>query len=505
MALLSNIVIRGGGDSQTSEPLVFAVDYDDAGGGSVADTSDIPANLVFTTQAQINNLLSGGSFTAFKNIMDVWDHLPPLIAHAVTINIVSGKQRPRSGDTVHAWDFSGKVMVAEGYIEFVGASPSSWTALVGLGSLTVDSFTAATSTDPRMEFGTTQTLPFASLDLRGLPVVLNTGQVIMTHDHDDDTLIVCENASPAPSTASVARPSTIPVNSLNDTTALASLAAIRIDVGGSRNSPGGAHIDFRNLLVDPFGKFGVQPINGSVFSWDQCLVDYSIAVINDQRAIQLTDIGTEILMRQSGIKSTPGAGGADEPLVLLDGAKASIEGSVFYGTRDGLTTFDCPSFIMIHSVIRDCGDLTGFGLQLNDTVYFFADRSFFLQGANARIDGQPLQILGSLSHPLFNFLQRVAVGGVGAVPAVTVSEGAEVDFSGAFFSSEGFQQGVAANGGVGLEIPAASIRSTAFLNSANNVTGSSGDLRFAGAVSTYANLVSVGPFTDLSFNLLEKV
>ncbi len=490
-----------GSDEVTDEELTFTVDYN---GGAVADTGDVTPGVKFTTQDQIDSFLSTGSWTGFKNLMDVIEALP-IIAHKVTINVAAGKQRPRSTDTTYAWDLSGLLFIEKGFLEVTGSAPSTWTVVSGLSSLTVDSFTGATSTDPRLEFGTSQTTPFAALDLRALPVVMDTGQVIMIHDHDDDTLICCENASPTPSTATVARPSTEFVNSLNDSTAVAANAAFRVRVQGIKNSGVGGHIDFTNIMFNTAGVIGMLASETTVAGVDQCLVDYTVGVINNGRAFQFADPTTRLEMQRSGVKSTPGAGSADEPIFAFVGAEVDLEGCAFYGTRDGISVQDAPLLAMANTVIRECGPLSGWALNIENTNHFLTDRTFFLQGCNVRIDDQQLRFFGQETKPIFTSFQRIAVGGVSGAPAVLVDGGARIDFSGAFFTSEGLKQGVNANSDVGLEVPATAARSTVELNADTDVTGSVDDFRFAGVTDSYTNLVTTGRRSDVKFNTLEKL
>ena len=486
--------------TNTETDLTIPVDYNDV------SAVDPPASLRFWSQAQVDAFLTDNSATSFRHFELVWDAVVGSVGHVVTFNIAAGIHRPVPLPTAESFRLTDKQFTTGGYIRVVGPVPSAWDLQAGVSGLTVDAFTGPTSLNPSLDFSTSHPGIFSGLDLRGNHVVTNTGQAITIRDHTNDVLFVTGAVSGSPATASVARPSGIFRSSLDDVAVVGTNTMFRYNLSGPTSSPNAANIEWENIRFDNFG-LGAQLVNSGSLRFQDCLVDHelqrsSFGINPNGRAVQFGGgTGDSLKLLGFGVRSDAAIGSSGEPVFAITlGNKVDIENSAFYGVRRGVTIANGELFQLINSSIRDTGDQTGFALQLDNTVFFLVDRTFFLQGCNPRISGQRLELLNG-SRSFFNFFTRVEIDNVIGTPAVFIS-GASIDLSAA--DPGGFIQGTLANTDIGIEVPTSSRRATVELNSTTNVTGTTGDTRFDGVVRTYATVVSTGPITDVPFNLIDK-
>lgn len=198
----------------TTEPFSVPVDYEDA------NAIDPPAGTVFTSQDDVDDVLSDAGVSNYKHLQAVWNALPFLILHQIDINCAAGLHRPRATDTGNAaWHLGDRIFKIDGKVFINGAA--DYPPHRGLKGLVIQSYDAAHaggSGDPQMTFSDT---PFAGFDLKGRFVVIDTGQIALIHDHTDSVLYTCNELDPDPvdgsTTVKVAdSPGTIFRNSLTD-------------------------------------------------------------------------------------------------------------------------------------------------------------------------------------------------------------------------------------------------------------------------------------------------
>lgn len=205
----------------TLENITIPVDDDDGGGGSVGNPPD---GTVWVTQAQVDDFLADNSFTAVEKLQSAWDSIPKNLGGNLTINIASGRNRPAatSTDGTHAWNLTGKSIVNPGAeITISGdTDTSTWDIIVSANTITSHDATLGT---PSV---TVAGAPFgAAGSLKNyFAIISGTGQITAIMDNTSDTLeLVGGFAMVGPptngvDTVTVARPGTILVNSLDDST-----------------------------------------------------------------------------------------------------------------------------------------------------------------------------------------------------------------------------------------------------------------------------------------------
>ncbi|HSC28980.1 MAG TPA: carbohydrate-binding protein, partial [Vicinamibacterales bacterium] len=270
---------------------------------------DVPAGSVFASAADVAKAL--GTAVAFKYLQQVYDALPPLIAHAVTINLAAGIHRPHptnpGGGTLAAWSFNSKTVSPVGSLSFVGAAPSLWTPKPFVPTAIAITGTQVASGDPWVDVGGTPfTVPAWAattayvvgdrvlnngntyicrvagtsagaggpsgsasniLDgtvrwdfvttgtayLKGHWAVFNTGQAAVIHDNTASRIFCTDFLSPTPtSILFIARPSTILRNSLNDTTGFGSFTSIQEATNNEIGIGLGNRINWQDIAHDPF-------------------------------------------------------------------------------------------------------------------------------------------------------------------------------------------------------------------------------------------------------------
>jgi len=237
----------------TRGDIVIPVDYNDPA------AIDPGTDDLLWSQLAVDQLLGKHGATNFKHLEAAYDALPSQVNHEVTFNVAVGEQRSMGNTSNYGYDLSKKFVSSSGRILVVGASPSQWT--LSDGSLTGLSITShqVGSGDPWVQFAGT---PFSGFDLKGHFAVLSTGQVVVIHDHTDDTLFLLAALSPDPTgaTVDVKTPSTVFTNWLADGVTQAGLGEFLLDSGNLNPPLYKGEIYFQDVGFDLEGvsNWGVQ-------------------------------------------------------------------------------------------------------------------------------------------------------------------------------------------------------------------------------------------------------
>lgn len=498
----------GGGNTGTlltATTLTYPIDYNLVGAALV------PPGTIFTEQGDIDAYLLANSTTAFKYVMDCWDATPRILAHNVTFTLAAGIHRARPTDPLTAvFNLVGKFSVG-GVFTLQGALSSTWDPVAG--PFTVASVTSAP--DPSITFSGT---PFTGMNLRGLHVVLSTGQVGVIHDHNNSTLFVTANLSPSPvgGTGTIARPSTILRNSDNDIVHRTTSPTLRLGIGGS----GGTHV-CQDLRIDTF--------SGSSAAWAVLLVDRGMSVflsrvlndydiqlsafgrVPDGRTVQLNGVDQVISTSLVAVKA-PSTSGEINDFIFANnpGNQAFLSDTVAYNPR----STNHPSISMISA--------QGGQVQLNKTVLDWLVNTSLGNGIVDIGNGVLASFFDGFGLGTFSALRSGARGLVlrsgslvrddrndTAIKFRNITGAAAVLFDGAACNlsladgAHGFKDD-GGNTGVGFDVigPHARLK----LSSGTTVAGTLGAVRMStGAIETYPDILADGPVTDTAFNYVQKV
>lgn len=479
--------------SATREPLTFNVDY------NLASAIRTPA-VVFSRQIEIDGYLRAAGATAFQYLQDVWDALPTDIMHNVTINLAAGIHRPRNPENAgtFGWTFSNRVITAT-TLHITGAGSGSFITVVASQAITS---TQAASNDPWVDVS--PATPYAGLNLKGYKVVLSTGQIATIHDHTASRLFLLEALSPTgPTTVIVARPGTELRNSYNDTTAAKTGGGIQIN-----NPYLGRSIHIENIELSQFNTgFGISTSSGGL-RCTNVLMDFArqkdtfgLTFVN-ARGWQSSDGVLTLLnssVRSDRYAAVPSAN-VNSPLFISGDTSTFIQRLflntsnnhvVFQGTRGG--------FISLSNSVID----GYYGLAVEDKAMFLTQNS----GTGKRMTIRNCTLSPGI---VFNSgggmpqaqLQIVFFENIVGQPCVRIGNGCIVDQT---QLGGGFQNGLVSNSDVGIEVLSTTTKSTTILDSSTNVSGTAGQVRFAGTTETYASIQSDGPFIDMLGNYISKL
>lgn len=490
MGAFDNLDLKNLRRDVTLEPLVIPVDYDDDDVGSVGDP---PVGTLFTTQIEIDNFLTDNGWTAFKHFQAVWDATPAIFNHAVTVNLASGIHRPRPSDTIIAWNLGKKVVLTSGTISLQG--DSGFQELVS--GLTV-SVVGVDDNDPWIDFSGT---PFAGKDVRGLKLILDTGQVSVIHKHTDSRLYFVNKISPAgPVSGVVGRPSTIIRNSqkVTNTTKHVSDTIVQITLDGDSD-----FVKIDNLTTEHLSaKWDIRVRNSSIMAWiTNVIIDHATqkndhGLVPNGRPIQ---IDTSFLIwyycsiRGSFIAEVPSAGTDGLFHTFARGGLSLWYG--YHGGGDDIIDFDSGSSLSIYNSVVDeipgisfhDGSLFvsqgGFGLNngVNSTFRDFSSHGIaFLTGSHE----------GEYSSRSYRFENQ-------AGPCVIIDN----------YSYLIPDNGQIVDGGgnldVGIEVRGSFCR--AQLLAGTDITGALGDMRIDGVITAYTALpTKAAPFISTNVNAISK-
>lgn len=496
------VTAGGGGESLpplvTTEALTIPVDYNDV------TAVDPPTGVRFANQMQWDDHLSSQGATNYKHVQKVADALPTLV-HAVVVNCASGIHRPSAlGET----NLNTTVHLEGGSLSILGdPTVASWTSIHAGGTITghqtLDEVTSVP--DPYLDFAAS-TFPNDG-SLRGKYAVLDNGFISVIWDHTDSRLWVCKKLAPVPTdgvtTAFVAEPSTIFRSSMDDiVTSKPFGVPIDIIARGLTDTFVGIIVNdidvqgFGNNFIDVFFDypFGIVVCNGMH-------IDKTTGPNEEGPGLGATN-DTSIVVQDFSFLTTIGGGG--DVSLSIDSSFIQLIASYIQGGDDGAQIFGTHGYFrMIATVVRGAGgdaggnpgiivfDGAGFGVVENGSGV----RNTILetQGGGAAFEfrgrGMPFEIT-TFSNVL-RFRDNTG-------PCLRLGDSALVNIPlGDGFLDDG------GNLDVGIEFVGTYVRVD--LPAATDVTGTNGDVRFAGAIKTYANIVANSPVVDIgNFNRVTK-
>jgi len=231
---------------------------------------DPPAGLVFASQSAVDAWFADRGVTAMKNLEAAWRATPNIVGHPITFELVSGVHRPPQAGRQGGFLLEGKSMSTNGVdVTVRGVLPSSWTVIQAAATVTGYS---NSGNNPYLDFAAS-TFPNDG-SLKGRFVSLDTGQVVIVHDHTDSRLEVIQQLSPAPTAgvtqATIVKPATIMRNSLDDIAGAGSIAGVYARNNGVRAfSP----VAFENILFECYGAFYASLGDGQPTKYTYCHVD----------------------------------------------------------------------------------------------------------------------------------------------------------------------------------------------------------------------------------------
>lgn len=497
----------GGGGAQTSGDIDVTVDYNDP------TAVDAPADIGFTTQAQIDAFLLTNGATAFKHLDRFYEALAPVKGGQIYIHLAAGVHRPSGLVSNIAWALGGKVMAFKResdsnkiYVTIFGAPTSQWTGLVGsfaapLSVVSVDNGTV--SRNPSVTFAGT---PFLGQDLKGRFCILNTGQVSPIHDHNDSTLFLLPNISPVPTSGWVGLPSTILRNSLNDVTP-AVTSGTKLE--WRLNTQGFARM--YDVMVQPFGSAGngIGTTDGSV-RFIRCIVDERIAKEvygrNPDGVAFFGGIGT-LAMEQSIYTSPPGIGGSDGVVWVSTGLVSMTD---FYGRQSESSVVRQNAALFMHrAVFEGCGGGDGQLATINVSNSMIYPQSFAPLGKPNEIRAAFYSGIAGIAL-LSSELYRSGSDDVTATYENLVFKGVKGDCiimrDGSAMSTKrssyGFRDG-GGNLGVGLRLDG--LNSCFDFGPLDDVAGALGAVKFAdGTILSHAQIQAAGVVTDDAGNIVRR-
>ncbi len=503
---------KGLPSNNTLEDMVIPVDFNDAG------AIDPPAGTVFARQSDVDKVL--GAAPAFKHTRLVVNAIVRHVEHLIEVRHAAGVQRPdpTAAATSRGWSFDvPHTFGANGQIAITGSAPSTYTALAGLSGLTIDSKSGSTTlgdlagTNVFLDFSSSHPLVFAGLDLRGLHVTTDTGDVLTIQDHTDDRLFTTGNAGASAATASVARPSTIFRASDDDTPG--SPYSNSFVFGTSWLAPlqppftafGGGHLVFNDIRFDTWSvSTGSTAINSSNVRVDaqRCLVDFKVqlddfGVPPSGRAFFHQGSAGSLFTNTTGVKSTPASGSTFDPYVGFSGASLGHTYGVIYGMRRFVFIGNGGDWFSNNSVVRKTGDQNGSSITIVDSTHFFSESFSFNSGVRNRIQDETLELNNARGSVVGRMQIRI---GSQSGPCVKCLGDVNLD---TFFDSIGTLRDGGGNTDVGIQVDGSF--NNVKLDAVTDVRGSVGDVRFEGSVVTYASLGTVAsPTIGTQLNSIGK-
>jgi hypothetical protein len=464
--------------------MTIPLDYNDVA------AVDPPAGITFATQGEVDAFLAVNLATNFKHVQKVWEALPYILAHPVTVEMAAGIHRPL-GTGTWAWEFSNKQPTTG---SFTIQGDPTYTTEVASQSVTG---VQLASRDPYIDVGGT---PYAGLDVDGMFAVLSTGQTVLIHDHTDSRLYVTRNLSPDPTggTVVVATPSTIMRDSLDDVN---TYSGNRLTVSNASNFAAGFVIN--DLLLDPFGvtsgnSFVVNQSNIEVnrFILDQLsmVADFGRTPNGNGLLVSGTRAGfTGRDFSHRGVR--PATSGADNACIMT-ASTASLQYSFIGGSEDGVGVQSGAQLTIYSSVIDQSGVAQSINVREVSKLRFFdvgaGVRTQIRKSAGIGINVEQESTLFDLNG--LTYIQFSDCTG----PCVQVLDQSSISWANATEVLDG-----GGNLDVGIEIDGSV--ATVTLNSGVAVTGANGDVRIAGQVVSYAEITSRGPITDGSLNSVRIV
>lgn len=474
--------------SITREALTIPVDY--------ASAATIPAGTVLDSQHAVDSLLATLGASSFKYLQDVLDATPRFIAHAITINLAAGVHRPRAADSGAdgVWKVQQRVSPqpyseTNARITIKGAASSLWTPIVAAQTVTAQQ---TGSNDPYVDFAGT---PFVAGAHKGHFAVLSTGQVAVIHDNSTSRLYLLPAISPAlmngVSTVTVARPSTILRNSIDDATSFnGGGLAPAINVF----SPAVAVV-IEDVQIDQFGAYAaiLADSTTSILRPTRVLIDpafvkdsLGFAFTGSARGVQINSGGAVVdgLSVRAETQAVVPAARAWHGMIFFgnDGRQSNVRRSYF---RGGDTEETFPASGRMTASLTACvvEGARGILVERSAALQVFSPGS----GKHSTVRGATLAPALHLAGEsiLREIAGKLLFEGVVGQPCVKAQDSATVVMPPYDYTTQALENGALANTDVGIEVADAAI---VRLPSTTTVSGTAGQVRVNGAIKTYAQI-----------------
>ena len=464
------------------------------------------ADTVFRNQTDVDAWLAAqtGSPTGFAHPMSFYDFLAGRIVNTVTLNCSADVFRP-NGITSQGFAFKSKVVDQfSGSVVINGeTNTSNWTQVHAGG--TVQSHTATGNT-PNLVFPAS-TFPNDS-SLVGAHIVLDNGFNGVIRKHNDTTLWLCRDISPAVTdgvtTGTVREPITEFRNTVDDIATYGSTNVL-VDCTDTGN------FTFNAIKFNGAGGNGQNVFirAGFVFGFD-CLIDGRDNVLGSNGwgiLVRPSNPFTAVGFFDSAVISDPTSSEVDAAAVIDRAGELNFFNSVIAGNSERGLSVENQGILKLQGCavqgVGQASDASGAVEVFQEgQLQFFASAGF-----TSRIEATPSTIPGLyLSRNgyigLLSFASSTLYFQDNLGPCVQLDEGGQVDFQS--INGSGFVD-AGGNTDVGLDLVGQG--SKALLNTGSNVTGTSGDVRVNGSIYTYANITAPsGPVTDLqTLNVIERL
>jgi hypothetical protein len=492
----------------TKEALTFNVDYNDP------TAAIVPSKATFCTQAAITQFLAAKGTSNFKYVQDCIDATPQEWQHKVTINLAAGVHRPKTVDlTLAAWDINKKLRGA-GLLDISGPSPSAWPPVDGtLLNLVVDAYSNA-GLEPYVDFSSSNPGIFTGKDVEGMWLILSTGQAAVISSHTNDRAYLNSMLSPVPvpgtTTATVAKPSAILRNSIDDsTTASWACVSLSLDDG---------HEDIYqwckvwNIVLENEGDDAstIISINSPILAGfiDMSYVLFDAKTRGNHNLYGCIDVGGGLceIVYCSGIGNV----NSRTPITVGGGAWFWVLESYFRDFGRGIWLNSAGSFGCLGITLNNIpsilpGDLPATIYILNSGYDFF-DWSYAKNKIKNVGAGRTGVYLDGASQ-----IRRWGADTGGAPqglyfencagPCVTIGNGVPLDHS--KYPGTGYKDD---GGNTNVGIALVGSNSTVRLATGTDVAGTLGAVRMAdGDIWNYTDISAQGPITDISGNLVTKI
>ena len=482
----------------TKENLIFPVDYNDV------TAVDPPSKATFCTQASITQFLTAKGATNFKHLNSVFECLPYVLQHNVTIRMAAGVHRPRPGDVWSTMYLRDKQLISNALLVVEGTTPSTWPALdPSLSGLSVIAH-QVDGGDPWLDFSGT---PFATFDLRGKYLVLSTGQTVVIHEHTSSRLHVLDALAPDPTgaTATVARPNTEITNSIDD-------IASTVYYGATVQLPASfTPVTLRNIRIKAPVVGGTLGVFYGGYTSLEC-IEFDMDNGADGGGLNAGTWG-----EGAYVSTWACAFCAPTPPVEQPDVPISVQGAgsfVFLGSSyvRGWTNSICASGASVLTLsstvidaVADAGAVGSIQIDIDSTLTapHFSGKRTEIRNTIAGVPG--IWFLGNAKLATASGWYRWLSLNIDfkncAGPCIRIGEGCDLDFVTVYSVSV---RSLGGNTDVGIDFEGRN--SSAKLTSLVTVTGALGDVRTkGGAILSYAQILANGPYVDLGMNVIEKV
>jgi len=460
----------------------------------------------FQTQQSMNDFLTLNGTSNFKHGQPIWNATPYLADHPLVFSFAGGVQRPVTVATqggFWAWTFNNK-QVRAGSITIQGVASGSWSTFSGLTGLVVDSH-QVDSGDPWIDFSVTNPGAFTPRELIGFNIVTSDGLVATINDNTGDRIFLNQPLSPAPtdgvSTVTVATQGTVFRNSLDDLTN--EYFFTMLVQGGPLFS-----VTVNDISIQGFGSLGSLDVLDDITSFNRVIIDdwtpeqAPLSRNGNGYAVNTTNANAQFTGCSFKRTENPNSDN-----ILFGNANSSITMTycVGVGGQDGIQLGPSTVLRLINCVFDKVstsipaarkGMLEFDSLSQVDFFQGNPGKSNEVRNSAATVSGVHVQDSAIVG---FNQISRnqhcIFTDCAGA--CLSVGPGVNIDIEGTGFIDGGGNLDV----GIDMQGPLSSIS----LPSTNDVAGANGDVRLAGVVLTYADIVTNGPMTDADFNHVSKV